>query len=294
MANHFKIKDLGQAKQILGVNVSIDREKEVITLDQKHYIDLLLSKFNMSECRGVDTPMEKGLSLSKDENNCDSSLPYRQLIGGLMYLAVMTRPDISYSVSYLSQFNNFFNTSHWKTAKRVLKYLQKTKNVCLKYKKGSGQLLGYVDADWGSDITDRRSYTGFCFTHSNSVISWESTKQKTVALSSTEAEYMALSEASKEAVHLRNLLSELTGSYNCVLIYCDNQSCIRLSHNPMFHKRTKHIDVRHHYVRDVVANKLIKLEYIQTNEMVADIFTKALSSNKHCKFLTLLGIVSIA
>lgn len=209
-----------------------------------------------------------------------------------MYLAVMTRPDISYSVSYLSQYNDCFDTSHWKSAKRILRYLQHTKNFCLKYKKGSSQLLGFVDADWGSNVIDRRSYTGFCFKYSDCVVSWESTKQKTVALSTTEAEYMALSEASKEAVHLRNLLGEMKGSFDCVLLYCDNQSSIKLSNNPVYHKRTKHIDVRHHYVREVIANKFIDLKYIKTNEMVADVLTKALPSIKHYKFLSDLGIVN--
>lgn len=139
--------------------------------------------------------MEKNLSFIKAEY-CISA-PYQQSIGSLMYLALMTRPDISYSVSNLSQFNNCYDNSHWEYAKRLLKYLKKTRDSGLKFQKGSGFLQGFVDADWGSNKSDKRSYTGFCFSLSNSLVSWESTKQKTVALSSTEAEYMALSETTK-------------------------------------------------------------------------------------------------
>lgn len=137
------------------------------------------------------------------------------------------------------------------------------------------------------------SYTGFCFTLSNSLVPWESTKQKTVGLSSTEAEYMALSEATKEAIYLKNLLDELTSSCECVKLYSDNQSALKLSSNPVFHKSSKHIDVRHHFVREVVEKGWVSVKYLQTDEMPADIFTKALGGNKHYKCMSILGICKL-
>ena len=151
----------------------------------------------------TDTPIEHKLSF-KEQNNVNN-LPYQQLIGGLMYLAVLTRPDIAYSVSFLSQYNNCYNESHWKCVKRILKYLKGTKNYCLKYIKSGDVLTGYVDADWANDKCDRKSYTGFVFVLSGTAISWESRKQRTVALSSTETEYMALSDAAKEAIEKSDL-----------------------------------------------------------------------------------------
>ncbi|XP_026475639.1 uncharacterized protein LOC113380719 [Ctenocephalides felis] len=283
----FKIKDLGKAKCCLGIRINYEKDGSII-LDQERYIDQLLNKFNMQDCKQAGTPMESDLKLSSGK--IEQELPYQQLIGSLMYLAVMTRPDIAYSLSYLSQFNNCYVSSHFKSAKRVLKYLQGTKKYGLKFKKDSENLVGYTDADWASDNVDRKSYTGFCFKFSNSIISWESSKQKTVALSSTEAEYMAISDASKEAIYLKNLLMELTDVNESVRIYNDNKSAQKLSYNPVFHKRSKHIDVRHHFIREAIADGVIDLKYMQTNDMPADIFTKSLSVHKHLKFLKQLGM----
>lgn len=150
----------------------------------------------------------------------------------------------------------------------------------------------FFDADWASCNIDRRSYTGYCFKLSGSVISYESRKQRTVALSSTEAEYMALSEACKEAIYLKKLMSEL-GVYDKnkpLNLFSDSQSSLKLAANPLFHKRTKHIDVRHHYTRECVANKEIQINYLQTSSMPADLLTKGLCANKHYKFLDMIGI----
>lgn len=208
-----------------------------------------------------------------------------------MYLAVLTRPDIAYAVSFLSQFNNCYAEWHWKCAKRVLRYLQSTKSHSLIFSRnGNYKIEGYVDADWASNKIDRKSYTGYVFKLSGCAISWKSIKQRTVALSSTEAEYMALSEASKEAIHLRNLLSELTGKLSCIIVYNDNQSALKLATNPVFHNRSKHIDVRYHFIREIIHENLINVEYLPTDEMIADILTKGLGSIKHNKFVVGLGL----
>lgn len=289
LCNKFKIKNLGQVKQYLGMRINIDRNSNVITIDQQHYIEQLLQKFDMSDCNVVDTPMECKLDIEKS-NVCDDKLPYQKLIGSLMYLAVLTRPDIAYSVSYLSQFNNGYSHTHWNYAKRVLKYLSKTKNYCLKYSKGKADLVGFVDSNWASCSIDRRSYTGYCFMKSGSAISWESKKQRTVALSSCEAEYMALSDAGREAVYLKNLEIEITGSCNKIILYCDSQSALKLASNYASHKRSKHIDIRYNYIREIITNDIIETEYLPTAAMPADLLTKGLCGIKHYKFMDRLGI----
>jgi hypothetical protein len=291
LMSKFKIKDLGQLKQCLGIRVKM-YENGSISLDQKQFVEYILKKFNMSDCKGVDTPIETNLRLEKSEDVC-KQYPYQQLIGRLMYLSVLTRPDISYSVSYLSQFNNCFMSVHWKQAKRILKYLQKTKSYGLMFTNDNCNLEGFVDADWASNAIDRKSYTGFCVKFSGAVISYECKKQQTVALSSTEAEYMAIAEACKEAIYLKNLLSEIASCDYSIVLFNDNQGAQRLTENPLFHKRTKHIDVRHHFVRESVANNLVKIVYLPTSEMPADLLTKGVPSVRHNYFVSKLGIQNI-
>jgi hypothetical protein len=293
LCNNFKIKDLGQVKECLGMSVRFDKKKGIVTLSQKKYVDELLRKFNMFECKTVNTPMEANLK-SKKENITNCQNPYQQLIGSLMYLAVLTRADIAYSVSYLSQFNICSSEEQWIYAKRVLRYLKKTKDVGLRYCKNENvNIQGFVDSDWCNDINDRKSYTGFCYTMSGSVISWSCSKQKCIALSSTEAEYVAISEACKEAVYLRNLQYEITKTMYKITLHNDNQSAHKLLVNPIFHNRTKHIDVRFHYCRDLIAKDLVSVKYLCTNDMPADLLTKSLNTVKHNKFMNALGIVKV-
>lgn len=208
-----------------------------------------------------------------------------------MYLATSTRPDIANAVSQLSQFLNCFDKAHWTAAKRVLRYLKKTINFGLIFKQSNESLFGYTDADWGNCSNDRKSYTGYCFMLSGSTITWESRKQATVALSSTEAEYMALSDATKEGIYLRKLFNELNDeNIEKVSILTDNKESIKLAENPVFHKRTKHIDIRHHFIRDALKNKLIDVNFVPTEDMGADILTKALTSAKHYKCCKIMGL----
>lgn len=289
LSSEFKLKDLGSVRRYLGMRIDVNKKCSTITVDQQEYIEQLLSRFDMLDCRAIDTPIESKLNIEKSEK-CTTNIPYQRLIGSLMYLAILTRPDIAYSLSYLSQFNNCYNENHFNYAKRVLRYLQKTKHYCLKYSKDNVELKGFVDADWANDSLDRKSYTGYCFTMNGSVISWQSRKQKTVSLSSTEAEYVALSEASREAVYLRNLMYEITSKLCIIKLQCDNQSALKLATSHQAHGRSKHIDVRFHYVKDAIKNKLIEIEYTSTQEMPADLLTKGLLSNKHYKFMKMLGI----
>lgn len=200
----------------LGIRVTRNRDRGTLILDQSVYIKNVLKRFGMSDCKPVSTPMQLGLKLSKtDDVLKDEVYNYRQLLGCLMYLAVCTRPDIAYTCSQLSQYNNCFGMSHWSAAKRVLRYLAGTIDYGLLYVKSNQlNLSAYTDADWANDPYDRRSYTGFAIQFGKNIINWESRKQKCVALSSTEAEYLAISDVCKDLSFISNFLSEIISNLN--------------------------------------------------------------------------------
>jgi len=288
----FNIKNLGEARYCLGIEIT--RRNNKITISQSGYIRELLSRFGMNDCNPVHTPIEIGAKLDKtvdDHSGIHGTRPYQELIGALNYLAVATRPDISHIVNCLSQFNTCHNERHWQAAKRVLRYLKGSIHFGITYSKDAGSLEGFVDADWAGCPVDRRSYTGYVFTLGGAAVSWESKKQRTIALSSTEAEYMALTETTKEAIYLRGFLSELKLSVpKRVQIMNDNRGALLLAQNHTFHARTKHVDVRHHFVRHALQEGLIDIEHLPSEEMPADFLTKGLPKEKHYRCMEQLGI----
>jgi hypothetical protein len=224
------------------------------------------------------------------------SMPYRELIGSLMYAAIGTRPDIAFAVSMLSQFMANPGKVHWKAAVRVLRYLKGTREHGLWYgyndNTTTDAISAFTDADWASQ-EHRHSFSGYVYTINGGAVSWSAKKQPLVALSSTEAEYIALTHAAKEAMWLRSFLTDLKRPMTSPLIIrCDNQSAIALTKDDAYHARTKHFDIRHHFIREQVERNIIEVEYINTNENTADIFTKALNSRKlecHCEGMNLLS-----
>lgn len=295
LSRMFEIKDLGKIKYCLGIEFSQDDDG--YTMRQKGYIKDVLDRYGMYECKTVSTPLDLSTKLKRNEEKSDDegkNLPYRELIGAMMYLAMCTRPDIAHTVSYLGQYNSCYDKTHWTAAKRVLRYLKGTMDVGLKFRRTTEPLTGYVDADWANCLDDRRSYTGYAFILSGTTISWESRKQRTVALSSTEAEYMALTEAAKEAIYLQRFLKELGfDELTKVKVYCDNNGARKLAENPIFHHRTKHIDVRHHFIREVLEDGLLEVTYCATEDMAADILTKGLSGPKTKRCLEILGVEDV-
>lgn len=297
LMKEFEMKDLGPISYCLGVQFKQDLKKGTITMCQSKYTEDILKRFNMEDCKTIATPLDANSKLKRpeiplaDRKREVTDFPYQSLIGSLMYLSVFTRPDISYAVSSLSQFNSDFDSSHINAGKRVLRYLQGSKDIGLKFSKSHDKLVGYVDADWAGDVNDRHSHTGYFFKLSGAAVCWEARKQKSVALSSTEAEYMALSDSSREAIYLRNFLNELGFiGKDPIIINNDNQSAAKLVRNPTFHSRTKHIDARYHYVREASENGLIEVRYLPTNNMIADILTKGLFRPKHLKFINEMGL----
>ena len=247
----------------------------------------------MSDCKAVATPGEVNLKLVKSNEGKKLVDPkrYRSLVGSLLFIGKQTRPDTLNIVNQLSRFLDKPDESHWKAAKRVLRYLKGTTDLRLTFLKNSScDIVGDSDADWSGDLNDRKSTTGyyFKFEGNEGAISWVK-KQATVALSTAEAEYQAMAAAAQEAIYLRALLKDFGFPMEKATdIGKNNQSCIKMCHNPVMHKRSKHIDTKLHFIRERVENKEIKIHYVPTEEMTADILTKSLPRVKVEKHRTVL------
>lgn len=295
----FKMKDLGNVKDVLGMHIERQGDVGSIKINQRFYIESALKKFGMTECNPMDTPLELNVNAiiadSEPKMNKDKLInePYRELVGCLMYLANASRPDIAFAANVLSRFNQNPKEIHWKMAKRVLRYLKGTVDYGINYVSEKNSIVAYSDSDWGGDTLDRKSNTGYVVCLAGGPISWTSKKQRTVALSTMEAEYMALSEVTKEIIYVRNLLNHIRYREvikNATKVYCDNQSAIYLSKNSVFHARTKHIDIRHHFTREAQERGDITLSYVSTKIMVADVLTKSVTKNKHDFCVSLMNM----
>lgn len=289
LSNSFKMKDLGRAKNCVGLKISYDKFGNYY-LDQSAFINSVLDKFRMENCNPISTPsdpnqkLNKSMSPTTEEQMKEAeNHPYQQLVGALLYLVQGTRPDIAFSVTNVSRFNNCHGKAHWAAAKRILRYLKGTIDFKLRYLHECKQNIhGFTDSDWGADIDKRRSCTGYVFQLQSGAISWSSRFQPTVAQSTTEAEYMALGAGAQEALWLKQFNQQL----GCpiadepIRVSCDNMGAIHLASNDAYLPRTKHIDIKHHFVRECINKKKIMVHYISTDKMVADSLTKSVTANK--------------
>ena len=292
ISSKFEITVSSEITSFIGFELSLENGN--IFLNQTSFIKELLQRFNMTECKSVNVPMQPDIDL-KMSKDCDDSFPYRQLIGALLFLCRLTRPDISFAVGKLSQFANNYGKEHWEAGKNILRYLKGTMDMGIVYRKDDNlDLVGYSDSDFAGDKCDRKSTSGFAFFLGNGLVTWSSQKQPIVSCSSTEAEYIALANAAREAVWLNSHLDELKIQTSQVTIKVDNQSAIKLASNAEFHKRSKHIDVKYHYTRQLVSQKKISIGYVPTTEQKADIFTKPLLKGKHQDMIEKLGMESPA
>lgn len=296
LESQFNMKNLGEINNCLGMRITRDWTEGKLRIDQSQYIEKILHKFGMSECKPISTPMEVGQKLqdSPDEELCSMTVPYQQAVGSLLYLSQVSRPDISFAVNSVSRFNNCPKLIHWVAVKRIFRYLKGTVNLKLEFnKRGNIGLETFSDADWANELSDRHSISGVSIMCMGGLISWQSKKQRTVALSTVEAEYMALSSALQEVLWFRTLFKELEPIVKVkpFVLYCDNQGTIQLAKNDIVTQKTKHIDVRHHFVKEKILNKEIVLEYLPTDKMISDILTKSLPKNKHVNFVKSLGLV---
>ena len=246
----------------------------------------------MDDYKSINTPMECRVKLTKHEEGerVDPTL-FKSLIGSLRYLTY-TRPGILYPVGLVSRYMESPTTTHFKAAKRILRYLKGTIDFCLYYSiSNDDKLVGYSDSDWGGDIDNRRSTTGFVFFMGDTAFTWLSKKQPIVTLSTCEAEYVAATSAVCHAVWLRNLLKELNLTQEePTKIGVDNKSAIALAKNPVFHDRSKHIDTRFHYIRECITRKDVQIEYVKSYDQIADIFTKPLKYEDFVRIRSLLGL----
>jgi hypothetical protein len=293
----FAMKDLGQLKFCLGIEVRWNKDG-TCALRQKHYVLETLEKFNMADCKPVSTPMAPGQKLSKamcattdNEKAQMANVPYRSAVGSLIYMVTGTRPDIAVAVGEVSKYLENPGEQHWMAVKRILRYLKGTADWSLICKTDSINLVGYADADWAGDLDSRRSTTGYVFQIGGFPVCWKSKRQPTVALSTSEAEYMSIASAAQTAVWLRRLLQDLGFTQDkATEIFEDNQGCIAMAKNPINHERTKHIDIKYHFIREMVESALIKLTYLQTEDMLADVLTKGLARDRHQRLCSMIGL----
>ena len=274
---------------LMGFQLIDEPVSRTVAISHRQYIDTILRRFNMSDCHTHRTPMETGLVLSKvngpaneEEERMMRKRPYRTLTGALLWISLIARPDISFASSHLSQFNANPGPSHWKAALRVLRYLAGTRDMCLVLGGSNNDtttLYGYTDSDWARDVDDRRSVSGYVWQLGNRTISWSSRKQTTVAASSTEGEYMALSYGTKQGLWMRRFLTDIGLAFEGVKtpLFVDNQGSIDLSKDARFHARTKHIDVQHHFVRERVADGTFRVTHCPSKLNIADGLTKPLA-----------------
>ncbi|CAI7838782.1 unnamed protein product [Closterium sp. NIES-53] len=289
------MKDLGKLTNYLGMVITRDRIARTITLSQKFYINNVLTRFKMLEAASMPTPLSLQHQLTAPSvpspEPCDEAYP--ELVGSLMYAMMCTRPDFAYPVSVLSRYvaPGRFTSHHWSAAKRVLRYLKGTQDYVLTLGGSSPvRLEGYSDSSYADDQSDRRSSQGYCFSLGSGVVSWRSTRSSSVSLSTCEAELYAGTMVAQEARWLSFLLAELGYPQPAPTLWCDNQSTIHLTKDPVFHGRTKHIEVRHYFLRELVQREQLKAEHIASDCNLADLFTKSLVRQDHYRLLSSMGV----
>ena len=296
----FEMKDLGPISTCLGMEITRDQVKGTTQLTQKTYTKKILLQFGMQNSIPCDTPMITGFKLTKEMSPITpqqklemSSIPYRCAVGSLLYLSLHTRPDIASAVSIVAKYAENPGLPHWQAVKRIFRYLNGTRATGLLYKRGGGDILSaYSDADWAGDRDDRKSRSGCAIFLGQNLVSWKSKRQKCTAQSTSESEYIALSEAGKEIVWLRSLLQELgLEQKEPTVIWEDNTICIHTATNPVTTDRQKHIDIRYHWIREAIEMRRIEVKYCSTNKMTADIFTKALNGPKFSILCKNLGMI---
>ncbi|KAK1653449.1 hypothetical protein QYE76_071254 [Lolium multiflorum] len=275
---HFAIKDLGALHFFLGIEVQ--RTADGLLLTQAKYAHDLLAKVGMLDCKPAPTPLSPSEPLSLHEGTPlgpEDSSQYRSIVGALQYLT-LTRPDLSFSVNKVCQYLHAPTTAHWTAVKRILRYVKNTHQLGITFRKSSSTLLSaFSDADWAGCIEDRRSTGGFAIFIGPNLVSWIARKQDSVSRSSTEAEYKALANATTELIWVEALLRELgVRLREKPCLWCDNLGATYLSANPVFHARTKHIEIDYHFVRERVAHNRLAIKFISTKDQIADGFTKAL------------------
>lgn len=287
----WECRDLGDVKEFLRMRITRDGNK--IMIDQCQYLKKVLQRCGMQNANSATTPLPAGYQPEVNTAPVNPTIRsrFQTVIGSLLYIMLGTRPDIAYAVTKLSQFSANPTEEHLNKVLYICRYLIGTKNYKLVYDGDSGLgLTACVDSDWGSDPNTRRSQTGYILKLANGIFSWNSHAQKTVAHSSMEAEYMAMSDCSRQVAWIRMLLGELGYQLEPIPLCGDSQGAQFLSDNPVTERRSKHIDIRYHYIKEVIAKKYIEIFFIDGKENPADMFTKNLGHVLFNKFRATLGL----
>jgi hypothetical protein len=276
LASRYGVTDLGEIRWLLGFEIKRDRIKRTIAINQAAYLKNVAEKFCVGDAKAVHIPMDPGLVPTEDDGSRLTNADYRGACGSVLWAAIMTRPDVQFSVGVLAQHTQNPTEMHWKALKRVIRYLDTTRDLWLTFGGIDKVIRGFTDSDWGSQ-PDRHSISGYAFLVGTGAITWRSKKQSIVALSTTEAEYIAMADAAKEALWIRHILAEIHPESSLIVpLHCDNQSAIALAKDNKFHQRSKHISIRYHFIRDTVRDNEISIHYVPTADNIADILTKPL------------------
>jgi hypothetical protein len=294
MKRAFLMSDLGLLSFYLGIEVRQDAGG--ITLRQTHYAKKILEMVSMTDCKATATPMEERLRLSRDSTAEEVNVTlYRRIVGSLQCL-IHTWPDLTYAVGYVSRFLERPTEEHLQAVKKILRYIARTLQYGLRYgrRTGTTRLVGYCDSDLAGDIDTRKSTTCALFFLGKSLMSWQSLKQRVVALSSCEAEYIAATTTATQAIWMARLLGELLGREpEVVELKVDSKSALALARNLVFHERSNHIDLRYHFIRNCLAEGTLSATYINTVDQLTDILTKALGRVKFQELRARIGMVQI-
>ena len=299
LSKQFAMKDLGVAKQILGMRIIKDKANGILKLSQSECVKKVLSRFNLNEAKPVSTPLGSHFKLSKEhspkieeERVHMSKVPYASAIGSLMYAMVCTRPDIAHVVGVVSKFMSRPGKQHWEVVKWILRYLRGSSDTCLCFTSANLKLQSYVDVDFVGDINSSKSTARFVFTLGDTAISWASNLQNIVILSTTEVEYVVPTEAGKEMICLHGFLNELGKKQEMGILHSDSQSTIFLTKNLTFHSKSKHIQTKYHFIRYLVEDKLVILEKICGSKNPADMLTKGVTIEKLKLCAALVGLLA--
>ena len=299
LSREFDMKDLGATKKILEMEIRKDRDAKRLWLSQSGYVKKVLERFSMENAKLVSTPLVNHFRLSTsqcpktvEEIEDMSKVLYASAVGCLMYVIVCTKPDLAHAVNMVSKYMANPEKQHWDAIKWIFRYLKRTTDYDITFvrQKNDLSIMGYVDADYAKDLDDRRSTTSYVFTLIGEPICWKSMIQSTIVMSMTEVEYMAVVEAAKEALWLTGLVKELGIQQGGVSLHCDSHSVIYLAKNQVYHARTKHIDMRFHKIKELVATSELLFEKIHTSENAVDMLTKPVTADKFKHCLDLINV----
>ena len=290
MQNEFEMSMMGELTFFLGLQVK--QNKNGIFINQAKYIKDMLKKFEIPAIKEMATPMSPATKLNKDEKGKDVNQKlYRGMIGSLLYLTA-SRPDIMFSVCLCARFQTCPKESHLSAVKRIFRYLIGTPNLGLWYPKGTSfDLIGFSDADYAGSKIDRKSTSGICQFLGHMLVSWYSKKQNSIVLSTTKAKYIAAGNCCAQILWIKQQLSDFGMFLNNIAIFCDNTSAINITKNPVQHSRTKHIEIRHHFIRDHVLKNDISIEFVDSLNQIGDIFNKPLNKAQFVKIRRELGML---